>query len=88
MWRARDQSTDRLVAVKYLVRSDPGDLARFSREADVLAGLDHPGILQYLDHGTSEEFGVKALHDHLVTAFPDLQVIHFQQGCSYQWITA
>jgi putative NIF3 family GTP cyclohydrolase 1 type 2 len=40
-----------------------------------------------IDHGTSEEFGVKALHDHLVTAFPELEIIHFQQGCSYQWIT-
>jgi putative NIF3 family GTP cyclohydrolase 1 type 2 len=41
-----------------------------------------------VDHGVSEEFGVKALHDHLVTTFPQLEVMHFQQGCSYQWITA
>jgi putative NIF3 family GTP cyclohydrolase 1 type 2 len=41
-----------------------------------------------MDHGTSEEFGVKALHDHLVSAFPQYEIIHFQQGCSYQWIIA
>lgn len=41
-----------------------------------------------IDHGASEEFGVKALSDHLVSAFPHFEVIHFQQGCSYQWITS
>jgi putative NIF3 family GTP cyclohydrolase 1 type 2 len=41
-----------------------------------------------IDHGASEEFGVRALHDHLVNTFPQIEIIHFQQGCSYQWITA
>jgi len=44
--------------------------------------------LVVMDHGTSEEFGVKALRDHLATVFAQFEVIHFQQGCSYQWITS
>ena len=41
-----------------------------------------------MDHGVSEEFGIKALHDHMATVFPQIEVVHFQQGCSYQWITS
>lgn len=40
-----------------------------------------------IDHGASEEFGVRALRDHLAGVFPQMEIIHFQQGCSYQWIT-
>jgi putative NIF3 family GTP cyclohydrolase 1 type 2 len=40
-----------------------------------------------VDHGTSEEFGIKALSDHLASTFPQFEFIHFQQGCSYQWVT-
>jgi len=41
-----------------------------------------------IDHGTSEEFGVKALYDHLASVFPQFEIIHFQQGCTYQWVTS
>lgn len=42
--------------------------------------------LVVVNHGTSEEPGSKALGSHLRDAFPDYEVIHFDQGCTYQWI--
>src|SRR5262245_31145599 len=44
---ARDTRLDRLVAIKALpdhLAADPDRLARFQREAKVLASLNHPGI--------------------------------------------
>jgi putative NIF3 family GTP cyclohydrolase 1 type 2 len=43
--------------------------------------------LVVVHHGTSEEPGVQLLSQHLQQAFPSHEVIHFQQGCGYQWIT-
>jgi len=48
---------DRLVAVKVLhsyIESDPDLLARFQREAKVVAGLRHPNIVQIFDFDTHE----------------------------------
>ena len=47
--RARDTKLDREVAIKILPAAfakDPGRLARFHREAKVLAALNHPNIAQ------------------------------------------
>ena len=47
VWRAVDTSLDREVAVKVLpggLAADPERLARFEREAKVLASLNHPNI--------------------------------------------
>src|SRR5262245_28086113 len=47
VWRARDTKLGREVAIKVLPTSlttDPERLARFSREAQVLAALNHPNI--------------------------------------------
>jgi Tol biopolymer transport system component len=47
VYRARDTKLNRDVAIKVLlpaVASDPDRLARFSREAQVLASLNHPNI--------------------------------------------
>ena len=49
VYRARDTKLDRDVAIKVLPaawRSDPERLARFEREAQVLAALNHPNIAQ------------------------------------------
>ena len=49
VYRARDTKLDREVAIKILPEAwaqDPERLARFHREAKVLASLNHPNIAQ------------------------------------------
>jgi eukaryotic-like serine/threonine-protein kinase len=67
VYRARDTKLDRDVAIKVLlpaVANDPDRLARFSREAQVLASLNHPNIAHI--HGLEESNGVRALVMELV----------------------
>src|SRR5207302_4772818 len=49
VYRARDTKLEREVAIKILphaLAEDPQRLARFAREATVLASLNHPNIAQ------------------------------------------
>ncbi len=56
VYRARDASSDRPVAVKLLHSGDrPQDARRFAREAALLSELRHPGIVTYLAHGETED---------------------------------
>src|SRR5215216_5945049 len=67
VYRARDTKLHRDVAIKVLpdlLASDPGRLARFQREAQVLASLNHPNIAHI--HGLEESRGVRALVMELV----------------------
>src|SRR5215208_6145280 len=67
VYRARDTKLNRDVAIKVLlptVANDPDRLARFSREAQVLASLNHPQIAQI--HGLEDANGVHALVMELV----------------------
>jgi len=67
VYRARDTRLKRDVALKILPESfarDPERLARFQREAEVLATLNHPNIAAI--HGLEEADGVKALVMELV----------------------
>ncbi len=67
VYRARDTKLKRDVAVKVLpsaLAADPERLARFQREAEVLASLNHPNIAQI--HGFEESEGTKALVMELV----------------------
>ncbi|MCK5465097.1 MAG: Nif3-like dinuclear metal center hexameric protein, partial [Bacteroidales bacterium] len=43
--------------------------------------------LVVVNHGTSEEFGMRLLSQHLAEAFRDHEVIHYKQGCTYRWVT-
>ncbi len=57
VYLGRHLTLDRLVAVKVLhshIESDPDLLARFHREAKVVAGLRHPNIVQVFDFDTHE----------------------------------
>ncbi len=67
VYRARDTKLNRDVAIKVLlptVANDPDRLARFSREAQVLASLNHPNIAQI--YGIEEASGGTALVMELV----------------------
>ena len=67
VFRARDEKLDRDVALKVLpdlLASDPDRLARFQREAKLLASLNHPGIASI--YGFEESDGVQALVLELV----------------------
>jgi len=67
VYRARDTRLDRNVAIKVLppaFANDPDRLARFEREARVLASLNHPGIATI--YGLEELPGCKMLAMELV----------------------
>ena len=67
VYRARDTKLNRDVALKILpdvFATDPDRLARFTREAQTLASLNHPNIAHI--HGLEESGGVRALVMELV----------------------
>ena len=67
VYRARDTKLNRDVAIKVLpaaLANDADRLARFNREAQVLAALNHPNIAHI--HGLEDSTGVPALVMELV----------------------
>ena len=67
VWRATDTNLKRAVAIKVLpeaVAADRDRLARFQREAEVLAALNHPNIAHI--HGLEKSGGTTALVMELV----------------------
>jgi WD40 repeat protein/tetratricopeptide (TPR) repeat protein len=51
VYKARHLSLGRVVAVKLILSGEPADLARFRTEAQTLARLHHPGIVQVFEVG-------------------------------------
>ncbi len=43
--------------------------------------------LVVVNHGTTEEAGVRGLSEHLGKTYPERKVIHYAQGCGYEWVT-
>ena len=71
VYQARDTKLDRDVALKVLPEaftSDPDRLARFEREAKVLASLSHPNIGTI--YGLEEAEGIRALVLELIEGQP------------------
>ncbi|MGA9882081.1 MAG: protein kinase, partial [Candidatus Acidiferrales bacterium] len=67
VYRARDSKLGRDVAIKVLPEAfarDPDRMARFEREAKVLASLDHPNIASI--YGLEDSSGTRALVMQLV----------------------
>ena len=67
VWQATDTRLGRQVALKILpdtVAADPERLGRFTREAQILASLNHPNIAAI--YGIEEAEGTRALVLELV----------------------
>ena len=70
VWQATDTQLNRQVALKLLpaaFAADPERLARFTREAQILASLHHPNIAAI--HGIEEAEGTRALVLELVEGY-------------------
>jgi tetratricopeptide (TPR) repeat protein len=52
VYRAIDRLTGEVVALKVLRELEGLDPERFTREAQILAGLSHPAIVRYIAHGS------------------------------------
>jgi putative NIF3 family GTP cyclohydrolase 1 type 2 len=50
--------------------------------------LDSGDPMVVIDHGVSEEYGMRLLRTHLEKNLPGQDVLHFKRGCTYQWVTA
>lgn len=55
VFRGQDLERDAVVAVKLLRSNADLDIHRFGREADLIARLDHPGIVRYITHGATSD---------------------------------
>ena len=53
LWRARDEHTQRLVALKVIATDEPGAEERFRREAQLLSKLRHPALVEHVAHGAT-----------------------------------
>jgi serine/threonine protein kinase len=54
IFRAADLSTNTAVALKVMIETEGGMLERFALEAKTLASLDHPAIVRYVAHGSTD----------------------------------
>ena len=46
----------------------------------------HPLVV--VNHGATEEAGVRGLSEFLKNRYPERKVIHYAQGCGYDWVIA
>src|SRR5690242_5516461 len=54
VYRGRDPELDREVAIKVMLDATPDFVARFRREAQAIARLTHPNIVQVYDFGVDD----------------------------------
>ncbi len=55
VYRAHDLASDGRVALKILAELGPVEATRFAREGAILAQLEHPGIVRFVDQGRTAE---------------------------------
>ena len=87
VYRARQISLDRLVALKILphqFEEDEDYVARFQREARVAAGLNHPNLVRVFASGQADgshfEYPDWGGHDPLVSGREGLNTMHMLEG--------
>ncbi|MBK8883435.1 MAG: Nif3-like dinuclear metal center hexameric protein [Bacteroidales bacterium] len=61
------------------------DVVRTWTQTAYAADTGNPLII--INHGTSEEMGMRMLNKIIGEKFPAIETIHFNQGCTYKWIT-
>jgi len=44
----------------------------------------HPLVV--VNHGATEEAGVRGLSEFLTKTYPERKVVHYPQGCGYEWV--
>jgi putative NIF3 family GTP cyclohydrolase 1 type 2 len=49
--------------------------------------MDSGQPMMVIDHGTSEEFGMRLLQKHLSERWKNHECIHFARGCTYEWVS-
>jgi len=78
VWRARQKSLGREVAIKLLPPKsarDPESIVRFEKEATALASLSHPNIIQIIDRGIVGE------HYYLVMEYVEGRPLRELMNC-------
>src|SRR5271170_4782145 len=55
VYQAHDRLSGKAVALKVLLERDQGPAERFAHEIELLSTLDHPHIVGYVSHGTTDE---------------------------------
>ncbi len=61
------------------------DVVRTWIQTTFAADSGRPLII--INHGTSEEMGIRMLNQIIKERFPEIETVHFNQGCTYKWIT-
>ncbi len=54
VYRALDRHTGRTVALKIFKDKDHHAVERFTREVELLANLEHPAVVEHIDHGLAD----------------------------------
>src|SRR5690349_16453273 len=78
VWKARDTQLQRFVAIKLLhanLQSDPNFLTRFEREAQLIASLHHPNIIQIYDFRASRSPETGDMQAYMVMDYVEGQTL-------------
>ena len=62
------------------------DIVRTWTQTVYARDTGHPLVV--VNHGATEEAGVRGLAEFLAKTYPDRKVVHYAQGCGYEWVTA
>ena len=88
VWKAFDTQLHRYVAIKLLhanLQTDPDFISRFTHEAQMVAALRHPNIIQIYDFHTSEAVGSKETLAYMVMEYIKGQTLaHYIRATSKQ----